>query len=178
MTVGNEPDYFASLAEFESIVERKSPKGFEFTYVKMENENHGSVPHLSIYSGLESIFTGWKLPKETFTGGLAKVDDHYNMLSQKYGYEIETPEYTVNALGYYFLNQKNRITAIRVFQENTKRFPQSANVYDSLGEAFENDDQFAEAEVNYNKAVEIAKKQAHPNLIIYEKNLERVKGTN
>ena len=42
MTVGNEPNYFETLSEFENIVDDKSPKGFEFTYVKMENENRGS----------------------------------------------------------------------------------------------------------------------------------------
>ena len=63
MTVGNEPDYYEALASFEEIIKEKSPKGFDFTYVKMENENHGSIPHLSIYKGLESIYSGWKLSK-------------------------------------------------------------------------------------------------------------------
>lgn len=175
MTVGDEPGYFETLAEFENIVENKSPKGFKFTYVKMPNENHGSIPHLSIYRGLESIYSDWKLPKEEFKEGLASVDKHYASLSQNYGYEIATPEYTINALGYYFLNEKEMKKAIKVFRENVKRFPKSANVYDSLGEAFENDNQLAEAKENYSIAFELASKKDHPNLNVYEKNLNRVK---
>jgi len=43
-----------------------------------------------------------------------------------------------------------------------KRFPDSANVYDSLGEAYENNEQF-----------ELAKKD-DPNFSVFKKNLERM----
>lgn len=174
MTVGNEPDYFETLAEFEEIVETKSPKGFKYTYVKMEDEDHGSIPHLTIYQALESIYADWKLPKETFQEGLAAVDGHFKKLSDEYGFEINTPEYTVNALGYYYMNKKDMQKSIQVFEENVKRFPKSANVYDSLGEAFENDNQIAEAAENYKMAVKYASKVDHPNLKIYTENLNRV----
>jgi len=174
MTVGNGSDYFATLADFEKIIETKSPIGLEFTYLKMENENHGSIPHLSIYYGLESIYSEWKLPKETFSGGLAGVDQHYNMLSGRYGYEISTPEYTINALGYSYLNKNDYAEAIKVFAVNVDRFPNSSNVYDSLGEAYENEGNLKKAKENYSKSVEIAKKVNHANLKVYEKNLKRV----
>jgi Flp pilus assembly protein TadD len=77
-------------------------------------------------------------------------------------------------LGYNYLNDKKIDEAIKVFKENVERFPNSANVYDSLGEAYENNNQFAEAEKNYKKAVELAKPQNHQNLGIYKKNLKRM----
>jgi tetratricopeptide (TPR) repeat protein len=174
MTLGNEPDYFATLDEFVNIVESKSPKNFKFSYVKFEKDNHGSVPHLSIYKGLESIFDDWKLSKDEFNAGIAAIDKHYQQISKKYGYEVVVPELTINALGYSYLNGKDINEAIRVFKENVKRHPNSANVYDSLGEAYETDGQLAEAEKNYTKAVELSRKNSHPNLSIYEKNLERI----
>lgn len=174
MTIGNEPDYFPTLNDFENTVEKKSPENFEFSYVKFENDNHGSVPHLSIYKGLESIFDDWKLSKEEFNSGLAAIDKHYQQITKKYGFEVSTPELTINALGYYYINQKDLKEAIKVFIENVKRFPNSANVYDSLGEAYETDGQLSESEKNYSKAVELSRKSKHPNLTIYEQNLERV----
>jgi len=173
MTVGDEPKYFESLEEFTEIVESKSPEGFELNYVQMKDENHGSVPHLSIYNGLEWIYTDWKLPKDAFKEGLASIDMHYSNLSKKYGYEITTPENTINQLGYIYLGKKEMDKAIKVFKENVVRYTKSANVYDSLGEGYENNDQFAEAEKNYQKAVKLAK-QGHPNLNVYEKNLKRM----
>ena len=173
MTVGDEPKYFESLEEFTEIVESKSPEGFELNYVQMKDENHGSVPHLSIYNGLEWIYTDWKLPKDAFKEGLASIDMHYSNLSKKYGYEITTPENTINQLGYIYLGKKEMDKAIKVFKENVVRYTKSANVYDSLGEAYEINNQFAEAEKNYQKAVKLAK-QGHPNLNVYEKNLKRM----
>lgn len=174
MTVGDEPNYFGTLAQFEANVLKKSPENFKYTYVKMESENHGSIPHLSIYNGLESIYSEWKLSKDVYAKGLEAIDKHYAYLSEKYGYSVPTPEMTINMLGYNYLNKKEFDKAIKIFKENVVRFPKSANVYDSLGEAYENNNQFVEAEKNYQKAVELAKPTGHPNLGVYEDNLKRM----
>jgi len=174
MTIGNEPDYFESLSAFEEIIEEKLPKGFEFSYVKMENENHGSMPHLSIYKGLEWIYSDWRLPDETLAEGLTAIDEHYDFISRKYGYTIDAPEYVINLLGYNYLRKEDYSAAIKVFSENVERYPKSANVYDSLGETLEKDGKLKEAGKNYKKAVKIASKTVNPNLLIYQKNLERV----
>jgi predicted alpha/beta superfamily hydrolase len=175
MTLGDEPKYVESIEKFTQIVESNSPEGLEFSYIQMKDENHGSIPHLSIYNGLESIYSDWQLPKDKYKEGLASIDHHYKFLSDKYGYKIETPEYAINGLGYFYL-QKEEDTdkAIEVFKENVKRFPASANVYDSLGEAYENSGQNEKAEKNYQKAVEIAEKEDHPYLKVFTDNLNRV----
>ncbi|PLW96880.1 MAG: hypothetical protein C0591_07905 [Marinilabiliales bacterium] len=174
MTVGNEPNYFEALDQFAKFVKEKSPKGLEFKYVKMLDDDHGSGPHLSIYNGLLFIYDGWKPDNDIYQEGLAAIDKHYKNLSKKFSYEIITPEYTINLLGYNYLNNKDLDNAISVFQENVKRFPNSANVYDSLGEAYERNGQLDKAEASYSKSVEIAKQKQHPNLKIYRQNLERV----
>lgn len=175
MTLGDEPKYTETVDKFVKMVKSASPEGLEFKYTHMTKENHGSIPHLSIYNGLESIYSDWQLPKDKYKEGLASIDNHYKFLSDKYGYKIETPEYTINGLGYYYL-QKEEDTdkAIEVFKENVKRFPASANVYDSLGEAYENSGQNKKAEKNYQKAVEIAEKENHPYLKVFTDNLNRV----
>jgi tetratricopeptide (TPR) repeat protein len=176
MTIGDEPEYFQTLDEFRNIVKKADPSGLEFKYEKMHGENHRTVPHLSIYNGLSFIFSDWQLTPETFIAGVPAIDKHYKMISEKYGYEISTPEYTLNALGYYYLNKDEMDKALAVFSENIDRFPESANVYDSYGEALEIDNKYEMAEVNYANAVRIAKKENHPNIDIYTKNLERIKG--
>ena len=173
MTIGDEPDYFESLSTFETIIKTKSPKGLDFLYVKMEDESHGSIPHLSIYNGLQWIYSGWRLTDETLKKGLIAVDDHYKELSIKYGYKINTPEYVINILGYNYLRKEQFDEAIKVFHENVKRFPTSANVYDSLGEAYEKNGQYKKAENNYRKAVEIGTKENHQLLKAFTENLNR-----
>jgi len=174
MTVGDEPNYFESLDKFSRIIETNSPEGFDLKYVQMKNENHVSIPHLSIYNGLEWVYADWKIPKDKLKEGLVSIDMHYSYLSEKYGYEIETPEYVINQLGYAYIGKKELDTAIKIFNENVARFPKSANVYDSLGEAFKKNEQFDKAEKNYKIAVEYAAKEKNPNLNVYEENLKRV----
>jgi len=174
MTLGDEPAYIASLTKLESIIETKSPKNFDFTYIQMKDEDHGSVPHLSIYNGLQAIYSDWQIPRETFIEGLASIEKHYKKISKKYGTKLEISENTINILGYYYLNNNENDKAIKVFKENVKRFSASANVYDSLGEAYEKNNQVKKAAKNYQKAVEIAEKENHPYLKVFTKNLNRI----
>ena len=103
------------------------------------------------------------------------IDKHYKVISKKYGYEMATPEFTINLLGYNYMNNDNLEKAIKTFKENVKRYPESSNVYDSLGEAYEKSGQTELAIKNYEKAVLLGKMQEHPNLKVYITNLERVK---
>ena len=55
-----------------------------------------------------------------------------------------------------------------------KRYPKSANVYDSLGEAYENYGKPEQAAESYQKAVSLGEKNGDANLPVYKANLERV----
>ncbi len=173
MTLGDEQAYVPAIDKFVSIVETKSPENLEFTYTQMIKETHGSIPHLTVYNGLEKLYSGWNLPQEKYEEGLAAIDDHYKNISEKFNYEIKTPEYAINMLGYNYLLKEEFEKAIEVFQENIKRFPASANVYDSLGEAYENNEQYELAKQNYEKACELAKED-DPNLNVFKENMERM----
>ena len=64
-------------------------------------------------------------------------------------------ESEMNKFGYQFL-QKGRIKdAIEVFKLNVTAYPNSWNVYDSLGEAYLKDDQKELAIENYKKSLEL-----------------------
>jgi tetratricopeptide (TPR) repeat protein len=64
-------------------------------------------------------------------------------------------EADINALGYARLKGKDLAGAIKIFQLNVEAFPRSANVYDSLGEAYAANGQKELAIKNYQKALSI-----------------------
>jgi len=174
MTLGDEPDYIPTHQKFLGILKEKSPKNLDYKYVVMDEENHGTTPLLSIYHGLENIFGDWKLPKEAYLKGLPFIDKYYAQLSDKYGMDIALDENTINLLGYTFMQKKEYELAIETLSENTERYPKSANVYDSLGDAYKAVGKLDKAKDNYMKAVKLAKKQNHQFLKTYEANLQSV----
>lgn len=62
-------------------------------------------------------------------------------------------EATLNRLGYDLLQHREIAKAIGVFELNTQAFPNSANTYDSLGEAYLRAGNLAAAETSYRKAL-------------------------
>lgn len=67
------------------------------------------------------------------------------------GYDFSEPE--LNTLGYYLLRHGAPAEAVRFFALNAEQFPESANVYDSLGEALLATGDTAQAIINYRKSV-------------------------
>lgn len=159
------------------ILKNSAPGDFNWTYKIIENETHGSVPHITAYYALRMIFSGWnyKISENREIESLKRFLSHFKDLSKKFGYEIKPSEGSVNRFGYFFLGQNKFDKAIEVFKYNVKQNPDSANVYDSLGEAYERKSDLKSAIMNYSKAVKIGKKSSDGNLTVFKRNLNRVK---
>lgn len=63
------------------------------------------------------------------------------------------PESFVNALGYRMVNAEKLEDAIALFVFNTEQYPDSGNVYDSLGEAYADSKRYDLAVVNYRRSL-------------------------
>jgi tetratricopeptide (TPR) repeat protein len=159
------------------VLETRAPRTFRWGFDVLDREDHGSVPLRSTYAGFEKLFEGWRLDDPVHLAaerGIAAVDEHFAALSLRFGYEIETPESLLNTIGYGLLAQDRVDEAIAVFERNVARFPRSANVHDSLGDAYDRAGQWERARDSYSRAVARAREVGHPNLAVYEANLERI----
>jgi tetratricopeptide (TPR) repeat protein len=79
-------------------------------------------------------------------------DQFLRMRGDTANYSLDEAE--MNRLGYYVLNTlKAPRDAVQVFEMNVTAFPQSANVYDSLGEAYLAVGDTAQAIANYRKSL-------------------------
>jgi predicted alpha/beta superfamily hydrolase len=177
-SLGNEPgDIGKAFEQFKQLLAKTQIKGFEFEAQQMMDEDHGSVVLRSHYLGLRKVYDGWQMPRDPATGavagGLKAADEHYKWLSQKFNYSIPTPEALVNQIGYQDLLGDKPDEAIVTFKVNVERYPNSANVYDSLAEAYEKTGKLDLAAPLYEKAQLLGKQNSDPNAAVYAANFTR-----
>lgn len=93
----------------------------------------------------------------------------YNQLKQQYSDQYDFDgEGTLNRTGYSLMGKGRIDDAIIVFEYNTTLFPQSGNVFDSLGEAYYNKGDKAKALLNYKRSLELDPANETAKMIIAE----------
>jgi predicted alpha/beta superfamily hydrolase len=178
VTLGNEPgDITTGFNRFREVLAKYQLKDFEWEAQQMLDEDHGSVVLRSHYQGLRKVFDGWQIPRDPETGalqgGLQGIEEHYKKLSQRLGYTVHAAEAIMNQIGYQLMGAGRMEEAIAVFKTNAERYPASANVYDSLAEAYETSGRLDLARTNYEKAYTLGKQSNDPNTAIFKTNFER-----
>ena len=178
-SLGNEPgDIGKAFGLFRDLLSSQQLKGFIWEAERYEDEDHGSVVLRSHYAGLRKVFDGWQFPRDPATGaivgGLNGVEEHYKKLSGRLGFDVVVPEALMNQVGYQLMGEGKMDEAVAAFKLNVERYPASANVYDSLGEAYERSGRPELALPNYEKAHALGQKSNDPNVSVYKTNLERV----
>lgn len=179
ISIGLEPGPIEdAFHQFKQVLAKNQAKGFEWEAQEMTDEDHGSVVLRSHYFGLRKIYVGWQMPRDPDTGavagGLKGVEEHYKALSTKFGFTIPVPENLMNQVGYQLLFGEKPDEAIAAFKVNVERYPASANVYDSLAEAYERGGHLDLAAPLYEKASTLGQQNKDPNLGLYQANYERV----
>jgi CubicO group peptidase (beta-lactamase class C family) len=103
---------------------------------------------------------GARVPAEDLQDGrLDQAVAGYKKLKDANPSDPAVAEQRFNRLGYAALQKKDYPKAIAAFRLNTQLYPDSANTYDSLGEALEASGDKAGAIAMYQKTLEVAGKQ-------------------
>jgi hypothetical protein len=104
------------------------------------------------------------------SGGVEQAIREYQELKvpQRAGYNFDEGE--LDSLGYELLHAKRVNDAVRIFQLNVQAYPQSSNVYDSLGEAYMNAGDKSPAIVNYKKSLELNPKNHNAEKMLQKLN--------
>ena len=111
-----------------------------------------------IWNGTQKVIDrappGFVLPMELIQQG--RIDDGIAALLREkelYTEQMEGLEVLLNTAGYIFVHEQKYETAIKIFDLNTKLFPQSANTWDSLGEGYMLAGETALSIENYRKSL-------------------------
>ena len=102
------------------------------------SKNHSSVVLPAFYDGLNFIFKGYNKSYRQ-VDNFEKFINQYQEFSIRNSYDFKPPEELVNRIAYHLMRSNDMLVkkeALKFFELNAKNYPQSYNVFDSLGEAY------------------------------------------
>jgi tetratricopeptide (TPR) repeat protein len=165
-TVGNEGEEMVGASRaYAEMLRARASGNLRWRFEEMDRENHGTIVHRAAYRGLEQVFDGWAAPDSADT--LDALERHYSSLSVRFRFRVRAPEARVNLLGYRLMAAGKMDDALAAFRRNVELYPDSANVYDSLGEALERKGDVAQAIQNYELAVRHAARNRDPAVELF-----------
>jgi predicted alpha/beta superfamily hydrolase len=159
-TSGN-TKHIRSILALSSYLNSDKKNGLRFNYKYYKDDNHGSVPLITEYDALHFIFDfyNFQLNFKDFFDGKLELDnalsEHYKKVSVRMGYTVKPPEDFVNSMGYLAVQQKHYDKAEALFKMNISNYPESFNVYDSMGDLYDAKGDKEKAIENYKKALSI-----------------------
>ncbi|MEO8398679.1 MAG: tetratricopeptide repeat protein [Ignavibacteriaceae bacterium] len=110
------------------------------------------------------------LVDEIINGGIDAAIKKYRELKAEKLDEYNFKESELNTFGYELLKNGNTDEAIKIFELNVESFPESANVYDSLGEAYIVKGDKENAKKNYEKSLKLNPKNENAKKMLEELN--------
>jgi uncharacterized protein len=155
---GNEiPSTIGDAFTFAQTIKKNASADLRWKLDYLPDENHGSGTAIGIINALKFIYEGWFFDTDKLKiGGLNAIDSFYKNLSERYGYEISPDAGLLNSLGWGYVREGKHEDALRIFKENVRRFPDSPDAYNYLGEGYLAAGNIEMAIKSYEKAVELA----------------------
>ena len=139
---GNEgADFHQYQLSFDSLVKQKNFQGLNFRYSHYPEESHITEPVKAFYDGIRHIYPDWHLPyntsafRKTMTSAI--IIDRYNQLSSTYHYHVLPAQDEINAISRFLANDPARIKdALELLHMNARNYPQSAIIYEIMGDTY------------------------------------------
>jgi predicted alpha/beta superfamily hydrolase len=156
--------HIRSILALKNILQQNTANDLNWSYKYYNEDSHGSVPLMAEYDGLHFLFSFYDFPKgfqSEVMNKNSKIDvraalsKHYADISGRMGYTVLPPEDMVNQIGYFFLQSDMPDRAFAAFDLNIKNYPDSFNVYDSMGDYYDHQKNKGKAIEYYTKSLKV-----------------------
>jgi uncharacterized protein len=158
-------EHIRAILSFISKLDQKKDSPLVFGWKYYPEDDHGSVPLITEYDAFRFLFPWYRLEglDEFFREDAPDdpeplqqaLDSHYMEVSEHFGYPVLPPEPDVNSLGYNLMNSDKPAMARAMFELNIRNYPESANVYDSMGDFYLVQQDTLKAMAMFRKALEL-----------------------
>ena len=146
-----------------------------FGHQRYPNDTHGLTPAPSLVDGLRFVFEpisvarlpiaalGPHTDSAEVVRALNESIRQYAAGARTFGMDERLPENQINQLGYAVLQVlKNPALAVWVFRKNVDMYPESANVYDSLGDGYLAAGDTTSAMAQFKRAIDVGTRNGDP----------------
>ena len=174
---GLEGDIDRPTTRFSQRLDSLKPSVIAFGHRRYPEDSHGLTPAPSLADGLRFVFEPMSVAKlpisslgpstdsATLVNALNESMQRYAAGARTFGMDERLPESEVNQLGYGALQALKKPTlAVWVFRKNVDLYPESANVYDSLGDGLLAAGDTTAAMAQFRRAIDVAARTKHPVL--------------
>ena len=157
--------HIRAILTLKDIVQSDSARdGLNFDYKYHNDDVHLTVPLITEYDALRFFFKLYSIPSSMIEEAMSKktdfdmvkqIDANYSSLSKKLGYKILPSEFTINSCGNILMQNGKPDLALPLLEYNIRNYPQSFNVYDSMGDCYAKLKNTVKAIEYYKKALSI-----------------------
>lgn len=139
--------HIRSILQFAEAAESDTRSGLNFAWKYYDDDSHGSVPLISEYDAFRFLFP-WHDPNrrlmsfvnpdvpddaDAITGF---IDEHFQMLSQNFGYSVVPPMNWVNRIARTMRFNDRPNSALAVSQLNLSNYPSSPVTHEAMGDYY------------------------------------------
>ena len=170
-----EPPIDITTKIFAARLDSIKPSSLAFSYHYYPDDTHGLTPQPSLIDGLRFVFAPIALTRSpamalgphpdsaTIVKAVAETEDTYSRGARSLGLPDKFPEQQMNTFGYGVLQgYKMPNVAVWVFRKNVANYPDSPNVYDSLGDGLLAAGDTTSARAQFRMARDVAVRQGKP----------------
>ena len=154
---------------FAARMDSLKPDKVAFRYRFYPDDDHGMTPSMSLVDGLKFLFQRTSLvtlpavrltpasDSATIVRAVLESEAMYRDGARFFGLGERLPETVLNQVGYRALRQlRNPSLAVWVFRKNVALYPESVNVYDSLGDAYLGQGDTEMAKATFQRSIDTA----------------------
>jgi predicted alpha/beta superfamily hydrolase len=170
-----EPPIDVTTKIFAARLDSIKPPSLAFAYRYYADDTHGLTPQPSLIDGLRFVFAPISLMRTpmaalgphpdsaSIVNAVAGTEDAYVRGARSLGLPDKFPELQMNNFGYGVLQAyKLPNVAVALFRKNVANYPDSPNVYDSLGDGLLAAADTAGARAQFRMARDVAVRQGRP----------------
>lgn len=149
-------DMARGIRKFEKLLVTKKPKNLRWSFKYYENEDHGTIPIPAEYDGLRFIFKEHLVQVKEAVQNPSLVEQQFAKLSKQTNFTFLPSESYLDWMGSFCLERNLTDSALTFFLLAKMNYPNSSNVYLSLGKAYEKKSEKNRAKLSYEKAIQLS----------------------